>query len=346
MNNLYFNFYGVWVQVTSSQEELLRRSELDFSHFYAAHCPMEMAHYRFYGEKSPPPWGEIPSTSALFQSVNSMTYEEGRTRFNDYYGKALTIYDYQNESGRVYSEDLEKLHELLYLMILSRVGKKLDMKGLHRIHAFGIIKNQTALLGVMPMKGGKSTHFLQFIKDPKVHVLSDDIPLVSRWGRVHPFPMRVGFDGPRDNILSMVQDPASVYQLHREHYGRKTLISMRGIANSVGGDYRKLIIFQGVRCRFSGCRIKPVSKWALLWTLIKFQVIGLGLPMILEYFWETGFRDFLRKSFIAISRFWAVILLLSRAKTYTVVLGIDPEKNVQAMNEVFFGDVPIPKSKE
>ena len=85
-----------------------------------------------------------------------MTYDQGNIRFNDYYGKALTIYNYEHELGEIYSNDLHKLHEICYLSILSRVGKKLDMRGYHKVHAFGIVKNGKALMGVMPGKGGKN----------------------------------------------------------------------------------------------------------------------------------------------------------------------------------------------
>ena len=268
-----------------------------------------------------------------FQSREALIYRVGHESFNDYYGKALSIYRYQSEEGWVYSEDLHRLHELTYLMILSRVGKRLDMQGLHKLHAFGVIKNGTALLGVMPMKGGKSTHFLQFLRDPNVAILSDDTPVISRWGAVMPFPLRVGVEGdvPRES------NGDAVYQLHREHYGVKTLISMRGWPNPIGGSYQRIVLFRGVRTNRPDCQIRRTSKLVLLGELIKFQVIGWGLPMILEYFWESGFRDFCRKSFIALSRFQAALLLLLHSKTYTVFLGNNPEKNVQVISEHFLG---------
>ena len=264
-----------------------------------------------------------------------MTYRAGDESFNDYYGKALTIYHYRREQGWIYSEDLHRLHELTYLMILSRVGKRLDLQGLHKLHAFGIIKNGIALLGVMPMKGGKSTHFLQFLCDPKVSILSDDSPLISRWGKVLPFPLRVGIEG---NFSSQGRNDSTVYQLQREHFGLKTLISMRGLENPVGGQYQRIVLFRGIRHNGQDCEIRKTSKWALLGELIKFQVIGWGLPIILEYFWESGFRDFCRKSFIALSRLQAAFLLLLRSKTYTVLLGRDPQKNVQVMTEHLLGN--------
>ncbi|MCY4644435.1 MAG: hypothetical protein OXB88_07435 [Bacteriovoracales bacterium] len=329
-NHLYFNFYGVWAHVDSPCPELLQRIELDFSHFHSPHLLPKRPHYQFYCEKSAPPWPKIPALAVSFQSPGSMTYDRGTKRYNDYYGKALSIYDYEMEEGKIYAKDLERLHEISYLMILSRVGKRLDMMGMHKVHAFGIIKNRTALLGIMPMKGGKSTHFLEFIKCPKVSILSDDTPLVSRMGKVLPFPIRVGLE--EGNRIDAVNE-AFVYQLNRQHYGKKTLVSMKGIPNPVGGDYDRLILIKGVRFNGPGCEIKKLSKWSMGIELFKFQVIGWGLPVIFEYFWESGVLDFARKSKIALSRLLASILLLWRSKTYTVFLGTDPQKNVEVISE-------------
>ena len=331
MNHLYFNFYGVWAQVSSCNRELLQRIELDFSHFHATHPLPKRVHYQFYGEKSSLPRERIPIIPVSFQSLNSMTYDQGSKRFNDYYGKGLSIYDYGEERGEIFSPCLEKLHELLYLMILSRVGKRLDLQGWHRLHAFGIVKNGTALLGIMPMKGGKSTHFLRFIEDPEVAILSDDAPLISRWGRVRAFPIRVGIEASESP--PRVEDETAIYRLRRERYGDKILISLRGLSNPIGEEYRRVVLFKGIRHNGPGCRVVRSSRWALGVELFKSQVIGLGLPMILEYFWEAGWADFFRKSFIALSRFLSSALLLLRSRAYTVFLETDPKENVRVISE-------------
>ena len=283
----------------------------------------------------PPPWPAIPQVAACMQSLNSLTYEQGERRFNDYYGKALTIYDYQQERGEIYSESLEKLHELSYLVVLSRVGKKMDQEGLHKLHAFGVIKHHKALLGIMPMKGGKSTHFLELLRDPEVQILSDDTPLISRWGRVLPFPLRVGLEqqGHRGQVVE--QNSASLYHLHRERYGKKHLLSLRSLPHAVGGEYREIILFQGVRFNGNECWVTKMSWGAMAWELFRSLVVGQGLPMVWEYFWQFGPRDFVRKAGIILSRLLAACCLLWRARCYRVFLGRDIAKNTQVISEKF-----------
>ena len=188
MKSLFFHFYGISAQIFSEESTLLKRLKMDFSYFHSPPPLTKKSDCTIHAIKTPPPWPSIPPLPTTSQSLSSLTYDSKKKRFNDYYGKALTVYNYESETGTIYTDSLDRLHELTYLMLLSRVGKKLDLKGFHKIHAFGVVKNQCAILGIMPMKGGKSTHFLEFLKDKQTQPLSDDTPLITRWGKIKPFP--------------------------------------------------------------------------------------------------------------------------------------------------------------
>ena len=64
----------------------------------------------------------------------------------------------------------------------------MDLIGLHKLHAFGIICNKKAILGMMPSKGGKTTHLLEFLKDPHCKLISDDTPVITRLEKSIPSP--------------------------------------------------------------------------------------------------------------------------------------------------------------
>ncbi len=333
MNNiLYFNFYGNWVQVKSQEKDLLKRLEMDFSYFLAKKPDSVSIHFDFECLKTNSAFNEIPKIPCTRQSQNSITYDQGPIRYNDYYGKALTIYNFDDETAKIYCIDINRLHEITYLLILSRVGKKMDLKGVHKLHAFGVITNETAVLGIMPSKGGKSTMFLELLKDPKIEILSDDTPLVSSLGEISAFPIRLGLDSLPAHYPHLNENNSDyVYELERDQYGLKHLICLKAFPNRVGLSYKKSIIFKGVRSNSEECIISPCSKISMLGTLFSSMVIGLGLPMILEYFWQQGFKDFLKKSQIALLRITGAIFLLMRSKTFTIYLGKDPIKNAEVL---------------
>lgn len=331
----YLNFYGVWASVYSPSEELISKLSLDFDFFLHELGPKHETHFVFEFFLKKPPAERLPKKVSQRQSLNSLTFDQDRRRFNDYHGRALSIYDYEIEKGEIYSLDFNKLHELSYLMILSRIGKTLDLKGLHKIHAFSVAKEGQVLIGMMPMKGGKSTLFKELIKDREIEMISDDSPLISLNGEVYAFPIRIGFE-ERVNDLFIQDESLNTYTLEREKYGTKHLISTRGLVNRIyQGPQNKIILFVGQRANHDECIIESVSKIKIMPSLIINLVIGVGLPVIFEYFWEHTWRDFFIKSRIALQRLYTGLRLLIKSQTYRIELGRDIEKNAKVIKQAF-----------
>jgi hypothetical protein len=327
-----FNFYGVFVRVHSESEGLLSRISKDFSYFGD---PERLHNWNIFHKlemvvhERKAPKGTIPGLEALKQSQNSMTFEKNRIRYNDYYGEAVSILNYQSSEAVLYSEDINRLHEVTFLLILSRVEKALDLHGLHKIHAFGVTYNGTNLIGQMPSKGGKTTLLTNLIKNPDVKILSDDTPLITRDGRVLPFPLRIGVD-KLDPELQVRSE--CLYEISRKQYGKKTLIDIKGLRNGISsGSIYPTVLFYGVRRSDTHCEITPCSKLEMVGPLVKNMVVGIGLPMVLEYFLETGIADLIRKTRIILSRSIAMLGLLARSKTYKVSLGTDIAANTRML---------------
>lgn len=343
MENLrYFNFYNIWVQVSSLNSEVLDLLQKDFSFFWVENPGEKRMFLKLEIVFEQPSKDLIPQKEALRQSGSCVTYEHNGKRFNDYYGKALGIYDFELEKGQILSEHLNYLHEISYLLILSRVGKTLDLKGLHRIHAFGAFKNNNALIGILPSKGGKSTLFMELCKDASVEIISDDSPLADYRGNLYPFPIRIGLEELSKSKFiefGLNNFEKNVYSIERRVHGRKALISLSAFNNQIFNKESKnprVNIFKSRRLNANDCIIKPVPKIAMLIPVLVNQVIGVGLPIIIEYFWEEGVEDFIRKSKIAIKRFISGIALLVQSKTFEIQLGTDPEVNARKINDYFF----------
>ncbi len=320
----YFDFLGITVQVETNSDEINKRIQTDFSHFS---CKQASPLYtiKLFLDEIPDRIPEKMVASNI--SENSVTYNDKEIRFNDYFGKALSIYNYKKEIGEVYSPNIHKLHEVSYLLILSRVGKRLDLNGFHKIHAFGISHKGINLIGMMPMKGGKSTLFLNLIENRQVDIISDDTPIIDYKGNVHPFPLRIGINNPSNF--------KNVTTLEREKYGTKYLIPLQELPNSISQCKGQTILFEGIRVSGDHFSIKRYSKLSLISPLVKHMVVGVGLPIIIEYFLENSLKDWCRRLIILTKRLQAAILLLIRCKTYKIYLGENTVKNSQEIRKFF-----------
>tara|TARA_R110000868_G_scaffold287003_4_gene547471 strand:- start:17137 stop:18141 length:1005 start_codon:yes stop_codon:yes gene_type:complete len=325
-NHLHFDFFGQTLRLNSQNDELLARLSKDFSYFLSEDFTKADFNIDVFFEA--PPAGVIPSRVASRQSLQSLSFDIPPVRVNDYYGKLVSVYDYKNEKAKLWSTDIEKLHEVTYLLILSRVGKALDLQGLHKVHAMAFTKNDKCLVGMMPMKGGKSTLLANILRDQSVSIISDDCPLITRAGRVKPFPLRLGVDELSKEVGLKDQQIHS-YTLRRDFYGEKKLISLEGLPHEIGIVGTKQILFVGRRGHNIKPEFKRISKFSMLKPVFVNMIVGVGLPMVMEYFWESGVRDFFKKSYIAISRTIAALALIMRSDCYEFLMSNKPEENAE-----------------
>ncbi len=323
---VHFDFYGERVRLSSNSEELISRISKDFSFFKKQE--FQSARYSIVTDLGEIPDSEKPKGVASKQSLQSLSFDFGRIRYNDYHGKLLSRYDYENESAKLWSPNIEKLHEVTYLLILSRVGKSLDLKGMNKVHAMSFSKGNSTLVGMMPMKGGKSTLLANILNDQSVSIISDDCPLITLTGDVVAFPLRLGVDNLGES--AGLKDPErNCYVLEREFYGQKKLISLEGLPHSVGEVQSHQILFVGKRAPGQASKWVKVSKFSMLWPLVINMIVGIGLPMVMEYFWENGVIDFFRKTKIVIIRTISAIALLLKSDCYEFQMSDNPQENAK-----------------
>ena len=268
---------------------------------------------------------EFPVKPTSMQTQNALTYDLGKVRYCDYYGKAFTVIDFEKEDARIYGEDFDKIHEIAYLMILSRAGKILDLKGLHKLHAFAVSFNGIAFVCMMPSKGGKSTLLSELLKDSRIKMLSDDIPMVDSLGRVSSFPLKLGFNEIPEH-LKVTNPSENIYTMNRELHGLKKLICIKGIEDRVelNSTYSKIVLAEGFRIHSDKSEIINTSWLSNFKGLFRHGVIGVGSPIVIEYFWEPGIRDFIKKTLIFFKRLLAFTSLSLRAKKIKIHIGNQP----------------------
>lgn len=284
-----------------------------------------LSFYKIVLELSDIPKGLLPKLMATKISQNSVTFDDSQVRWNDYFGKALSYLNYQTGQAAIYTPDIDLMHEIAYLLILSLSGKRMDLKGFHKIHACGINIHQKNILVMLPSKGGKTTLFLELCEHYPVALISDDTPVVDNRGIIHPFPLRVGVE----NRPQWLQDQ-DFPLFKREHFSDKFLIPLthlkRPIAQ-VNNDPAVLVI--GVRANGDIPQIYPASFLTSFKSLFENMIIGIGLPMVVEYFVKNTWRDWIYLTGIFFKRIGAALNLWRRSKTYVFVMSTDPKLNAQ-----------------
>jgi hypothetical protein len=326
LSSLRLNFWGISVSINSDWSELIDVLTKDFWS-YIIHEKSSQVDFDLALDiiKTDEPIFIPEGLVASMQTQNAITYDIGDVRYCNYYSKAFSEINLKTNRARVHGIEFDKIHEIAYLLILSRVGKKLDLQGLHKLHAFAVSFNDIAFVCMMPSKGGKSTLLVELLKDPRIKMISDDIPLIDSKGRVHSFALKIGLDQIPPE-LEVVEKDKNVYSIKREAFGEKKLVCTRGIQDRVESSkiFKKIILAEGVRFN-SDHSVLTAASWPFIMKgLFKHGVIGVGSPIVIEYFWESGVGDFWTKTKIFFKRLIGFFLLSLRAKKMKLLSGKEP----------------------
>ena len=321
--SLFFDFYGVCVKVDCSDRELLENIRRDFSYFYTDSQAQLAISISVYLES--PDFDKVQFLKASLYNSDSIAYDDKNIRYVDYQGKALSIYDYRKEEGKIYSSNRELLHELVYLLILSRVGELLDKKGIHRIHALGFSIKENGILCLLPQGAGKTTLALELLKRDDVKLLSDDTVLINRRGQFLAFPLRIGVSS--DFKLDI--PPQYLRTFKRRKYGQKTLIDIEYFRDKIAGPIKPSILLIGERIFSSRAKIVRVNKIKAILPLVRDAVIGLGLAQMVEYYLRFDFKDIFSKICILLSRLLVSFKFFLHGQIHRFLIGRDVKKNAE-----------------
>lgn len=335
MSGVYFDFYSFKIKLVCQSDKISELIKKDFKYFLVDSVSPNLTIKAKITEgiNHLIPDGLI----AKKQNSRAMTFQDGDLRFNFFYGKAVSIFDYKKSFVEIYSKSEDYLHELLYLVILSRQTKFHDLNGLHKVHAFGITKYNTNLVGMMDSKGGKTTLFSYFLDEDDVSIISDDSPFVNLSGDLLPFPIRIGYELNSYSRERLAKYEEKSYHFERDEYDAKKLIDILEFQNEISekSHVNKTILFQGKRINSSDqCSYKKISKYKMWKYLMKNMVVGVGLPMVLEYYLESSFKDKFKNIKILISRAISAFSLLMKSDCYEVYLSFSPDANFKKLNEL------------
>lgn len=324
-----FSFYGATVTVETADEEVARRLADDFAFFTAEGAGRGREHLSIRAARRRPDYDALPPLTATVYTPRNVCYSQGDLTYIDYFGRAIALYDRRLRSLDVSCDDLDLLHEIVYLTILSRVSETLERDGLHRVHAFGLEAGGEAALFLMPSGGGKTTLTLGFLKlGAPFRLISEDSPFVDPKGSVHPFPLRIGILGTEPPPFP----PEHVTFIRRMEFGPKHLVSLAAFGDGLARDASApRFLFVGRRSLGRACTIRAVGKGTGWKALLEGMVVGVGLYQGVEFLLRTSVLDLFGLAGIGLSRVRAAWALLRRSEVHVVELGRDGAVNVEAV---------------
>jgi len=324
-NEIKFNFYGVGIIVECPEAELHLRLNRDFSYFKVSRGEKTKKVIRIISSSERQIGPLFKLEGKRFKNRNVEVYEKKGIRLCDYGEYGSTLIDFKKQCAWVYAQDMNRLHEVTYLLILSRVGKELDLLGLHRLHGMAVVRNKILYFGMMSTNGGKTTLLSFLLNEGGFSLYSDDSPLIDRQGKVYPFPIRIGFE--QAGVRPALFDAVIPYKLKRKEYGMKDLYCLDDLNIQIGGEYNRVVIFKGLKGH-QWPSIRKKLQISIFPFIFAQGIIGVGLPILIEYFWEFGFIDFWKKTKIFLSRFVGLTRFMRNAEVYTFEMSSDIEANV------------------
>lgn len=323
---LYLNFHHHNILVSSNEELILTKLKEEF-HFFVVpsvsevHTTIDLFH-----EASP----ELPSMMAVKILETCSVYRMGPRQYIDYRGKAMTIWDHQEETIRIYSLDNDRLYEIAFLAVHSVLGQALDKQGLCRIHALGISLPNLNAVVMLPSKGGKSTLLKGALENPDIKVISDDMPLIDLKGRVHPFPSKISVeDKPQEGLLSSLQWT----EFTRAFYPPKWTAGLSQLKERIEtqSPHNKTLLIAGYRLSKGESILTEVKWWKMISPIMEHMIIGMGLPQVLEMFLRFRFTDAFKLFFHASVRTVCAVQLIRNSKCYYFYMGPDISYNSQLL---------------
>jgi len=339
-SDAYFKFHGVIVKVSSADRRCIENVRRDFSWFLCPAPPLGLASVTLLLHKQSP--SPIPARARkVFVLKDSVSYDHRGLRYVDYHGRARVVYDFKSEEGTVLSLDDFLLHEISYMLVLSRIGEALDRRGLHRIQSLAVSVNGSAAICLLPVGGGKTTLGLELLKMTGCLLLSDAMALIDDHLQVLPFPLRIAIR-PSDRI-----DPGIPVHHQRPFrriaYGEKTLIDLDYFIQSVATQAAGLeaVIF-GERKGREKPALEKLSKLKALYRVLRAITFGSQLHQTKAYFLRVDMGYLRTLCTVLLSRLWRGVRMVQSVECYRLNLGENPHTTAEAIASFLRGESRLP----
>ncbi len=326
---LRLNFHHHSILIRCRESSVIEKLREEF-HFFVSAEPGPLGGEIDLIPETPP---ELPPLVAIKLLEHAVIYRQGDIKYVDYFGEALLVHDETQSKASISTPNLERLYELAFLTVHSFLGQELERRGFVRLHALAVSRTGRNAVVMLPSKGGKSTLLTHLLDDPEIRIISDDMPLCDRRGRIHPFPSKISLAAaPTTGPLAAL----SWREFQRHHYPTKFtagLSQLKEILDPRPKDNETFLI-AGFRISVGPGRLTPVPRWKMLGPMLEHMVVGLGLPQIIELFLAFRPTDLGKLIYHALLRTWCAAALLSRSRCFHLYMGPDRAANAKLIREL------------
>lgn len=284
-----------------------------------------------------PAYESLPPIEASFSTPRNIVYKDKDHKIIDYFGKGVVVQNNNQAVYCIYGSERNFLIEAFYLLVLSLLGQFCDKKGLLRVHALALSYQDKAILLMMPQGGGKSTMALAMIQEDNLRYISDDDPLIDRFGRVLPFPRALGILDKR--TIKHIPDEY-IYKVDRMEFGIKYFVDCDYWKDRIETrPLKDTVLLTGRRMLNGSPSIEKIPKRKVFAVLIRDAVIGIGLYQGLEFILNNSTWEVLSKSHIVLQRLVRAFRLTLASETYRFTLSRDTDQNCRVFRE-FIQNLP------
>ena len=324
------NIHGVRFHIQARSVRFRRAIEREFRRFLTDDADKPHVTLEFIlGE---PPFEEIPpGKMPLFKTNNNIVYHVDGRRLVDHHGLALTIYDLAEDRGTIYAQSSRQLHQVAYLLILSRAGEHLDRRGLHRLHALAFTVSDQAIVCLADSGAGKTSLGLQLMRSPAVSWLADEIPLVDGKARIHPMPMPPRLD--ESAPIPWPAPPVTVHTAPRTKLPKKIAIDLDRIEPRIAQPTDARALFHLRRSNSEAPSIRPIGKWTAFRRLFRNAVRGVDLPQTKAYYFRLQPLAVIGQAWLYARRAWCMMRLARRLPSFEFVMTSDLDANSNAFTQ-------------
>ncbi len=334
MKELSINIYGINAVISTDNDFVYQNLKKDFALFKVERNPQQNKTITLSISFQAPAYHRIPPVDAVLHGQGLICYKDKNINYVVYSCSALLIYDFKKENGELFGTDEIFLYEKAKLTVLSRIGELQDLRGVHRIHAFGVSLNGKALICLLPMEAGKTTSVINLLQaDPQIKIIADDVCFIDKKGVIYPFLLRMG---ARDKKLIENIPNDYITAIDRPYYGIKYFIDPEFFQNRLSKPMTLTHIFIGKRTFQAETKIEKISKFKCFGPVMESGIFGLGLPQLLEFFVRGDFKLLGRRTGMILSRVFFCTGMIIKTKMSMIKIGMDQQSTCKKILEFLY----------